>query len=541
MMTRRFPWIQLIAIFLCFCMSGGMALAETPPATEINSGPATARFVPQQSPLLLSVNPKQLPDSGNTTSLLQWPQVLLTNAGVNYARDLKPWVSDELMFALTGPVQQHHYLFAVTTRGAKESQACIEQIWQQQVSAGQPLSFEQYSDISLISTQFKSPQPLGSEISGLQPFEGVSTAIVDDRYVLVANSASVLRAAIDSSQSESLTNTSDYQQAVTHLKQEQQDGFVYADLSAFSRLSSPPYRSLAVQLGQTRQGLLAETVLVADSSRSKALVTPTVTAPIRALDYIPASSPLVASGVNLQQLWTQLSADLKGYDPLDQWVRNTLKQGGQQWSINLPREVFSNVTGEYAVAMLPSSDPFTAAQNSFLGADWLFVHDDGGQELTQVLDKAAQKQNIGVIPYSLADHQVSTWAHLVSSEADNPSKVSSSMVLNAEVTGAFSVEADHRILATSLAALKQGLTEDAIANQKDFQAALATLPTPNQGYLYLDWTVMRPLLERKLPKLRQLETLLNPWSRQLTSVTLTNYGETPTIQRSQMLLRFADS
>lgn len=542
MTMRRFPWIQLIAIVLCVCLSGGIAFAETPPAAPdpTPQGPAAARFASPQSPLLLSASPKQLPIAGSTKSLLQWPQALLANAGVSYTRDLQPWVNDELTFALAGPVPQHRYLFAVTTRGAKESQACIEQLWQQQVSAGQPLTFEQYGGTGLISTQFSSPQPLGSDISGLQPFEGLSTAIVDDRYVLLASSASVLKTAIDDSQSQNLASTPDYQQAITSLNQKQHEGFAYVDLSAFTRSSTPPYRSLAVQLGQTRQGLMAETVLVADADHPKTPVAPAVTGSIQALDYIPANSPLVASGVDLRQLWTQISDDLKGYDQLDQWVRNILKQGGRQWSVNLPREVFPKVTGEYAVAMLPSPDPFTAAQDSFSGADWLFVHDDGGQALTQVLDKAAQKQNIGVIPYSLADHQVSAWAHLVSSPDTAPGE-SNSMVLNAEVTGAFSVEADHRVLATSLEALKQGLTEDAIANRKDFQAALATLSSPNQGYLYLDWTVMRPLLERKLPKLRQLETLLSPWSQRLTSVTLTNYGETPTVQRSQMLLRFADS
>ncbi len=542
MMTRRFPWIQLLAIVLCFFLSGGMAFADSPPVTaEPNEGPITARFAPQQTPILFSVNPKQMPMAGNQSSPLQWPQALLANAGVRYARDLQPWINDELTFALAGPVKQHHYVFALTTRGAKESQACIEQLWQQQIAAGQTLSFQQDSGISLISTEFDNPQPLAPEISGLQPFEGLSTAIVDERYLLLANSPSVLQDVIADSQSQNLTDTPEYQQAVANLQQKQQDGFVYVDLSAFSRSSAPPYHSLAMQVGKTRQGLLAETLLVADSDHLKNMVKPAVSRPIQALDYIPGSSPLIASGINLQRLWTQMNQDLKGYDQLDKWVRTVLKQGGEQWSVNLTRDVFPSVEGEYAVAMLPSHDQPLTAPSSFFESDWLFVHDDGSQKLTQVLDKAAKKQNIGVIPYALDDHPVSAWAHLVSSEADSTPQDSNSMVLNAEITGAFATEADHQILATSLDALKQGLTEDAISKQKDFQSSLATFSEPNQGYVYLDWPVMKSLLERQLPKLRQLETLFNPWSQKLTSVTFTNYGETPNVQRSQVLLRFSDS
>lgn len=541
MMKRRCVWAYLIVMVLAYFGWGGVAIAESemasPAVQEQNLGSAAAQFVPPQAPLLVSLkNPKALPGTGPDTALSQWPRTLLTTAGVDYARDLQPWVNDEIAFALTGPVRQHSYLFALTTRGAKDSQACVEHLWQQQVTAGQTLNFEQYGNVGIISTQFSTAQPLAA---GLQPFQSLATAIVDDRHVLLTNSTAVLQRVVDSHQGQSLAKTDHYRQAVTNLQQQQRDGFAYVDLAAFSRASTPPYHSLALQLGQTRQGVLAETVLVTD--RPGTLVPPTVTQPIRSLDYIPASSPLVAAGVDLQQLWQQVSADLRGYDLLDQWIHRVLKQGGKQWSVNLSRDIFPAVTGEYAMAMVPSSDAFTATQKGFTGSDWLFVHEqsEANEELEQTLSRVAQQQNIGVIPYALADHQVSAWAHLVPSTPE--AGASNTMVLNAEVTGAFATEADHKILATSLDALKVGLAGDAIAKQRDVQAALSALSEPNQGYLYLNWPVLRPLLERQFPQLRQLEQRLAPWSQKLTALTFTNYGETPSVQRSQMLLRFADS
>lgn len=540
MMKRRFLWVQLLAIALWFS-SGGFAFADPVlPTAEQALGPVTAQFMPERSPFFVALQtPNAIPTAGSPSSLSQWPQALLATAGVDYTRDIRPCVNEELAFGLAGPVRDHDYLFAWSTHNAKESQSCVEKLWQQQVRAGQPLSFEQYSGVSLISTELSHVQSLPAGISGLKPFESLATAIVGDRYILLANSASVLKSAIESQQN--LTTNVDYHRAIANLQQAPRDVVIYADLSAFSR-STPPYRALAVQMGQTRQGILAETVLVADSERQRTLVAPAVTAPLTALNYVPASSPLVASGVNLQQLWNQVNSDLKGYDALDQWVHRLLKQSGDKWAVNLSRDIFPAVTGEYAVAMLPSTDPFTATQASFLGADWLFIHDrtDRNQKLTDVLNKTAQQQNIGVIPYALDDHQVSTWAHLVPSTSDS-TRSSNTMVLTAEVTGAFATEAEHKILATSLDALKQGLAGNSFAKQKEFQAALSALAEPNQGYIYLDWPVLRPLLERKITKLRQLEPLIAPWSQTLTSITATNYGETPTVQRSQFLLRFSDS
>ncbi len=546
MMKRRFFWTPLLAIALSlFLGSSGIVWADSVPpvAAESDLGPTTARFVPEQSPLFVSLhNPKHLPIGGAqvVTNVSQWPQALLATAEVDYDRDLKPYVNDELTFALTGPVRQHDYLFALTTRGATESQTCIEKLWQRQIKAGQPLSFEQSGDVSIISTQFRTPKPLEQGITGLEPFPNLATAIVEDRYILLSNSSAVLKSVIDGSQSQNLSTTSSYQEAVTNLQQKQKDGLIYVDLSAFSSSAAPPYQSVAIQLGKTRQGLVAETVLVADEAHQGTLVDPAVTAPLQSLNFIPASSPFVLSGVNLQQLWNQMSADLKGYDLLDQWVRNSLKQGSQHWSVNLPRDVIPNVTGEYTLAILPDSDSRMGPSDSFLNSDWLFVHDNDNQKLTQVIDQGIQKQNIGVIPYALDDHQVSAWAHLVTS-TDSSAESASTMMLNAEVMGAFAIEDDYKIMATSLDALKQGLSGDSISKQKDLQAALATLPAPNQGYLYINWPMMRPLLERKLPKLKQLESLIGPWSQNLTDVMLTNYGETPTVQRSQFLFRFTDS
>lgn len=541
MMKRRFLWVQLLAIALWFsCGSFAYADAVAAP-TEQRPEPVTAQFIPERSPLFVALqNPKSLLTGGPPSSLSQWPQALLATAGVDYRRDIQPCVDKELAFALAGPVRDHDYLFAWTTQGGKDAQSCIEQLWQRQINAGQPLNFEQHNGVSLISTQLQAPKPLAADLSALQPFQNLATAIVDDRTILLANSASVLKSAIENEQN--LTTNVDYRKAISNLQQGPQDAFIYADLSAFSKSSPPPYRALAVQLGKARQGILAETVLVADSEQRGTLVTPTVSAPLTALNYVPASSPLVASGVNLQQLWDQINTDLKGYDALDGWVHRLLKQGGEHWSVNLTRDIFPAVTGEYAVAMLPSTDLFTAAQASFLGADWLFIHDrtEKNQKLSDILNKTAQQQNIGVIPYALGDHQVSTWAHLVPS-APAASESSGTMVLNAEVTGAFAIEAEHKILGTSLDALKQGLAGDALPQQKGFQAALSALAEPNQGYLYIDWPVLKPMLERKIPKLRQWEALIAPWNQTLTSITATNYGETAAVQRSQILLRFSDS
>ena len=507
-------------------------------------------------------NSGQLPDllQGETAppstqtsinKLIQLPEALLSSADIDYQTDIQPWVADEVTFALAGEdkAQTPGYLFAVVTRNAKDSQALLDHLWQKQAVDGKPLRFEQYKGISLISTDLD-PSPISSasqfSTPTLKPFQEsftrLATAVFDDRYVLITNGSQVLHGIIEMFQSpnQQLTQFSDYQSAVDALQQQESWGFAFVNLSALLP-SNRPYRSVAVTLGAKREGILAETVLVAAPEQPGPSVAPAVTEPIRALNYVPANSPFVLAGADLGQLWTQLSHDLSVNHRVQNWVTQSLTRWGQPWEANLPEDIFPLVQGEYTVAMLShQSTSGEIGVGSALEPDWLFVHgaSPSGSEpypLDHSLERLTTQKRVGEIPFILDGQSVSAWTRLV----NQPKQSGGSTLLSAEVTGVFTTVEDHKILATSLGALKQALTarNNPLAKQQDFQGAIAPFDQPNQGYLYLDWPRMRALAEQKLPQLRQLEQTAPTLFNRLQSLTVSNYGETPKVQRSQFFFR----
>ena len=555
-----------------FCSGIGYFGSEQPAIAAPPAGsilPSTTKFVPQAAPVMVSLLgrsslPKPLlgESQGSVPSpaaaqLLQLPYILLQSADIDYPTDLQPWISDEVTFALTDPDRSPtpRYLFVAVTRDAKNSQELLDHLWQQQVAAGQQLQFEQYKGVSLIATDRSPPPPADqTATSGLTPFgtsfPTLATAIYADRYVLITNGVEGLHQVIDTVQAPelSLNQFADYQLALDTLGLEPFWGFTFVNFATLQHpppqaaaTSPQPYRSAAIALSSPEDELLADTLLVADPAQPVPAVEPTVTEAIQALNYIPPTSPFVLAGVDLNHLWPQISHAIMANPQVKQWVTQSLAQGGKRWGMEPLSALFPLIEGEYAVALLPSPPGSeTPSLNAKPKPEWLFVNalpqgNAAGQPLTQKLQSLAQEQQIGISPFQLGAQAVAAWTQVV----NQPAQARGSTVLNAAVAGAFATVADHKILATSLDALEQSLVAPKypLADTEDFQRAIAPFERPNQGYLYLDWPGMRSRLERQLPQLHQLEQTVPELFQRLKTVSISNYGETPQVQHSQILFR----
>ena len=552
---------------------GGWAQAQNQP-------PTTARFVPRQAPLVVSLmDPNDASgallessapslQSGKGTQLNQLPARLLAGAGLNYRTDIQPWVTDEVTFALTSfdlddrreNGLQPGYLMVFTTRGQRSSQTCLEALWQKQTAAEHSLLFEQYKGINFISTDLTAtidPIEVVALPGAVTPPQAFTAAMVDRRYVLVANSSQVLRQAIAGLKDRELqlATAPAYQQALDHLQQPQRNGVAFVNLAAWAAHTQPEataaplrYRSLMLNVGQRRQDLLVETVLVAAPDQAITAVSATSKQPVPALSYVPAESPLVVAGLNLAQLWTQIREDTEGYPSLSQWIDATVAQWGTHWHVDLPEDVFPWVTGDYAVAMVPHPAPMAGTSSGMPGTahpDWLAVYgqdpDHPIQPFRQHLLDQAAAQGLGTSPYQWdPQHQISAWIQLrPAPNADPPPP--RRQRLQADVMGASTQIDDHELMMTSFGVLKSVLAapQAGLAQQASFRRAIAALAEPNQGYLYLDWSVMRPILEQQLPGLRQWEQSAAALFSALETVTVTSYGETPEVQRAQLLFSTA--
>lgn len=585
--------ISGVVVLLVVGAIGFFWLFSKNPLTLLNGsgveGPAAAIFVPRQAPAMISllVNPDRLESFRAVVAqpgkrkqaraeFEDLKRSLLASSGLTYEQDVQPWLGDEMTLAITtrdidrdaATGSQPGYLLALATKDPQRSREFLQLFWQKRAIAGKDLVFEQYKGVQLIydsgaekagkqilearSTQPDSPQALSQR---LFPTPELASAVVGDRFVLFANHPKVLRDAINNVQVPDL-NLSDaraYRKALDSLMQPR-IGLTFINLPEFSewiaaptmpgerakaaKVESAPVspevtapETLAIGLSLQTQGLLAETVLQGEKIKP---VRPTLDKPVAALQYLPAAVPLLAAGVHLDRLTTGLSEGTRQYGTLAQLLNQAQTDLQNRWKLDLQKDVFRWVTGEYAIGLLPSSGtaapktrkPANAAKGqpaAPVTGDWVFVAEktaEAGDAIAH-LDDLARQQGLSVGPLALGDQTVSTWTRLSAG-----SKARSRLALEAQVQGVHAAAGDYEVFATSLAAMDRALKaiEKPLSASDPFQQATRPLLHPNNGYLYLDWRTSRPILEQQFPLLSVLELAGKPLFDHLRSLTVSSYG-----------------
>lgn len=578
-----------------------------------DANPAAAMFVPRQAPVMVSllVNPDRLesfrqavarPEERRRTrtELAQLKQGLLANTGLNYEQDVQPWLGGEATLAITtldidrDPAngQQPGYLLVLASQSPQRSREFLQLFWQKQAIAGTDLMFEQYKGVKLIygNTPGNGKRdtrgvsvPKNSSLFSTD--SSLASAVVGDQFVLFANHPKVLRDAITNVQAPDLSlNSADiYTQSLEALAQPR-IGLTFVNLPRLadwlsteansrgndraaqdavvsrSNRSSRSIQTLAIALEIDRRGLLAETALFSPDG-DVASTPPVLSRPVGALQYIPATTPLSASGTNLEQLWSQLSQGLANYGTVNQLVSQPLDALKTQVGLDLPNDIFQWVKDEYALAVLPSAvaegkgignrgqgTGKRASRNlnskiqtlNGLQTDWIFVaqrpSQDQALEAIDRLDAIAKDQGISIGSVQLGEHTVSAWTRL---KADKLRKAIAPQTLQAEVVAVHTFVGNYEIFASSLAAMEQALktANASLAKDSRFQQAIAPLASSNNGYLYLDWIASQPLLERRFPLLKVIELAGQPVFKHLQSLTISSYGQDAGVQRGEVFIR----
>ncbi|WP_421655253.1 DUF3352 domain-containing protein [Leptothermofonsia sp. ETS-13] len=566
--------------------------------------PAAAMFVPRQAPAMVSLlaNPDQLeafrlgvarPGERRQAraELAQLQQGLLANTGLSYKQDIQPWLGKEITLAVTtldidrdaANGRQPGYLLAIATQDPERSREFLQLFWQKRAIAGTDLVFEQYKGVKLLygsqaeqvrsldsGAKGKKSSTLQSQLSTLSySSPSLASAAVGDRFILFANHPKVLRDAINNVQAPdlSLRSASFYEQALETLTKPR-IGLSFINLPGLAAWlaeetavpgkdptksatvkpeTTPAYQTMAIALELDRRGLVAETAL---SGGKKSSVAASLTQPVGALQYLPARSALAASGINLDRLWAGLSSDLKSYETASKLLNQPLAELQKRWKIDLPRDVFSWVKGEYALGLVPSSGTQAEQRekkktNASLSTppavgDWIFIAQRSDVGLAKQgidrLDAIAKEQGLSVGPIKLGDQTVSAWTHLTT-EAGK--KDSASLALQAEVRGVHATVGNYEVFTSSIASMDRVLrgTDNSLMKDSRFQQAIAPLLQPNNGYLYLDWATSQPILKSQFPLLKLVELTGKPLFDHLRSVTLSSYGSQAGVQRGGMFLQ----
>jgi len=496
--------------------------------------PGATMFVPRQAPLAASllVNPDRLEallqlqtPLGDRRRLQREIKAieagLLDRTGLNYRRDLRRWLGDEVTFAVTAldfdrdPTNgaQPGYLLALEAANGAQAQEFLQVFWARRALAGAAdLEFESYKGTNLIYQRLRE--------TGETP---LASAMVGDRYVLVANHPKVLREAINNVQAArlNLANAPAYQQALASVR-EPRLATIFANLPALAALPpgalppEPPTLLLALQASE--RGLVAQAALAGLASAPSV---PAVERPVAALNYLPADSSLAIAGRDLQALWAQLQATFPADSPLGQLLARTLASFEEPLGLNLAEDIFAWAQGEYALALRPRAEGASL--------EWLFAAERSPETAAAIarLDELAEAQDLTAGKLQRGETEVTAWTQLA--------VVNGQIV--ADVRGVRASVGNYELLASSLGAMESALAGAAAG--EGFRQAFAALPEAKAGYFYLNWPASRLFLERRWPSLRLLEAGAQPLLDRLRSLALVSTGSRDGVGRAAIAFELA--
>ncbi|MFB2817568.1 DUF3352 domain-containing protein [Umezakia ovalisporum] len=561
--------------FFGFLVAGAMALlivaiagfywfvAKTPvDLMASTSRPNAAIFVSKLAPAMVSLltNPEQLQSLGLKEQLSQLKSSLLANSIIDYKQDIKPWLGNEITLSVTtldidrDPKngQQPGYLMVLAADKPAKSREFLDLFFSQRVLAGANLAVEQYQGVKLISDN-----------SNFQLQQNSLTGAVVHGFVLFANHPQVLRDAINNVQAPDLNlpSSPQYQKALQQISPASLATafFNLPALAQWQGLKLPPasFHSQIISLSLNPRGLLAETNFFTDWE----IMPPSapLAQPVGALEYIPDGAGVIIASSDLNnldnsdlgQLWTQVKTVFSGSgtDGISSLVA-PLRELQKNQGINLKEDIFSWVKGEYALALLPHGESTYP--------DWVFVVEklkDVPEGISH-LDTIASFRELNLSSFNLNQQKVSAWTKLTAVIEPTNTKQPPTFAIDTKVQGVHTTLGNYEIFASKLETLaeiitnyqstvmadKEALRSPRVAEVRNpnFLDSIVAIPQPNQGYIYIDWTKSKTMLESQVPILQLVEIVGKPFLQNLRSLTISSYGNEEKSLKGKVLFQFLD-
>lgn len=461
----------------------------------------------------------------------QLKQSLLKTTGLDYERDIRPWIGNEVTFAFTdvdldrdeANGQQAGYLIAVEIAAEQQQQAreFLQLFWQRQALLGKSPRSERTSGVRIL-------------------YGDMATALVGDHLVIFANDVRVLRRSIRAAQSvTNLAQNRAYRQSVAQLR-EDRIGLAYLDRSILN--GSEAARSfIAIGLGLTRAGISADVRLAdtaptgflraGDRTQTKPAAStnpkPSLDSePNRAslLKFLPANTPLALVSKNLSQLEPTLAASGLPSSLLPEFFQLGIKAEEQISSDEQAdgRAAWNWVKADYALGKIGAGK----------ASDWILaIAPKADQRATGIaqLDASAQAKGYSAVPVAIGDDQAIAWTRLKTKDR------SAANGLETEILGLRLQQGESEILASSFAAMEAALAaeESSLLSASRFTEAIAALPASSSasdsGYLYANWSAVEPALIQFFPILKRIKAVALSLVSHIDTLAATREGQSASV------------
>jgi hypothetical protein len=298
----------------------------------------------------------------------------LTYYGYDYQRDIQPWVGKQILLGYLdnpgAPTDKS------TADKSTPDKPVAEKIMRQQTIAILPIAdrgaaqrvVEQHQtpiDANLVESNYK-----GIAIREFKRRTGTMAIAIIDNYVAITTDRSGLERVIDTHQGgKSLLTVPGYTKALTEIEIDRPFAQVYVNIpvaTAVAAANSP--QTLAADKlaqAQSQQGIAANATLEAEGIAWKGIswLKPDTKQKLvvnnqgqNMAENFPASTLVMASGGNLQQLWQDYVRSAEA-NPLAPVKPNDLdKNITSMTGLDLNSEILNWSKGPFGVAMVPKSD-----------------------------------------------------------------------------------------------------------------------------------------------------------------------------------------
>lgn len=505
---------------------------------------AATTLIPARSPFTISLltRPERLIDLQQALAdaeqrqsardeIDQLEQTLLAATGLDYERDLLPWMGEEVTFAYTdadldgdranGQQPGSMLLIEIAPDRLTQAQQFLQTFWQQRSLAGDVPKAQKLSGVRVLFSKAQGERAATSLTS--------ATALVGSQFVIFANDVRVLQQSIRAAQiGQSLAQNAGYRQRADQLLKDRialayfEPAVITAsklkeDSSAKDAIDP---KRVAVSFGLTRSGLVANTFMSPPSqdrpranTRNPQMNDSSVLS-TSLLRYLPADSQLAFASHGLSELPFALVDAGFSLNALPDFLRlgETTPVGvSSLW--NWARE-------GYAIAQLGSNN-----------RDWIAVvnHDSVGIDR---LDGAAIAQGYSSVPIAIGERQATAWTRLKASNRRRSSRRSSGRSatsgLETELLGLHLQQDTYEIFAGSLLAMESALAaaQYPLAQTPRFERAIAPLPKSDEGFVYLDWPAIAPSLSQNLPVFNLIHIAAQPLLAHVDTLALTRNDST---------------
>ncbi|HEY9769752.1 MAG TPA: DUF3352 domain-containing protein [Coleofasciculaceae cyanobacterium] len=237
--AAAFLLVTIVSLIFIACQSSISLLTG-----GVNTFPQATAFVPKQAPAVVSglVNPEKLYGIRQVTLPLknrqsdrqewqQWTTNLVSRIGLDYQKDLQPWLGDEITLAITAldfdrnldNGMQPGYLLAVETRNNQLSQKSLSNFYEGAYKQNDA-SMEKYKGAKILfppATKTKNKPIWASSVVG--------------NFVLFANHPQIIKEAINQAQAVNLNlqQSDDYQKVISSIDRPH-IGIAYIDVAKTS-------------------------------------------------------------------------------------------------------------------------------------------------------------------------------------------------------------------------------------------------------------------------------------------------------------------